>query len=466
MAESMVFDLLIVGAGPAGCAAAIRAATSGLRVALVEKARFPRDLPGEALHPDVNLLFAELGVSDAISRAGFMSCPGWIRQRSSDRSFVPFVGQSGLQFGYQAWRSEMDSILLARARREGVTVVQPAGGAKVFLDGPRVAGLETAGQRWYCRHLVDASGAARWLARSLRLPVKEFSPRLVARYAYFDGELGIIPEFREHACGWTWLARVRKDRCQCVQLGLSVDVVPPPPFDCLPGPFDSLPRNVRFRGANVTWRLTPECAGAGYYLCGDAAAVLDPAASSGVARALASGLKAADLIVQVTKKRTDPLVAVAVYRQWCAKQFVEQARQLASRYAELEEPPVWLDGLERRFAELEEFLSNPLANGKNSAITSFDRSQRVTDLKEEGPIMAKKAPAKKKAAKKATAAKISNLAALTKAGVVPADYPHFTPAEKQAIESLTVTEVTAIISTKTKLGPQFFSNHATHGMFY
>jgi flavin-dependent dehydrogenase len=464
MAESVVFDVLIVGAGPAGCAAAIRAATSGLRVALIEKARFPRDLPGEALHPDVNLLFAELGVAAAISRAGFMSCPGWILQRSSDRSFVPFVGQSGLQFGYQAWRSEMDSILLARARRQGVTVVQPAGGAKVFLDGPRVAGLETAGQRWHCRHLVDASGAARLLARSLRLPLKDFSPRLVARYAYFDGDcdLGIIPEFREHACGWTWLARVRKDCCQCVQLSLAADAgrspAPPPPFDCLPP-------DVRFRGADVTWRLAPECAGAGYYLCGDAAAVLDPAASSGVARALASGLKAADLIVQVTKKRTDPLVAAAVYRQWCAKQFVEQARQLASRYAELEEPPVWLDGLERRFAELEEFLSNPLANCEKSAITSFGRSQRVTDLKEEGPIMAKKAPAKKTPAKKA-AAKTSNLATLTKAGVVPADYPHFTPAEKQAIESLTVTEVTAIISTKTKLGPQFFSNHATHGMFY
>jgi flavin-dependent dehydrogenase len=340
----MGFDVLVVGAGPAGCAAAIHAATRGLRVALIEKAPFPRDLPGEALHPDVSRLFAELGIAEAISKAGFISNPGWIRERSGDRTFVPFMGQSGLQFGIQAWRSELDSILVAHARTAGVTVVQPANGAQVFLKGDCVAGVELDGKRWHSRHVVDASGASRWLARSLQLSVKDFSPRLVARYAYFDGELEIIPEFREHACGWTWLARVRKDRCQCVQLGLSVDAVPPPPFDC---------PDVRFRGADVTWRLVPECAGAGYYLCGDAAAVLDPAASSGVGRALASGLMASDLIVQVTLNRLDSLAAAAVYRQWCARQFVEQARQLAARYAELEEPPVWLKGLEHNFAELD-----------------------------------------------------------------------------------------------------------------
>ena len=360
----MVFDVLVMGAGPAGCAAAIHAAACGLRVALIEKARFPRDLPGEALHPDVSRLFAELGVAKAISKAGFISNPGWTLKRSGDRSFVPFIGQSGLQFGVQAWRSKLDTILLAHARRSGATVVQPAASGKVLLEGDRVAGVEVDGEHWHCRYLVDASGSARWLSRSLRLPVKDFSPRLVARYAYSDGncELGVIPEFREHPCGWTWLARVRKDRCQCVQLGLSGDAgpVPPPPFD-----------SVRFRGADVTWRLTPECAGAGYYLCGDAAVVLDPAASSGVERALASGLKAADLIVEVTLNRMHSLAAARVYRQWCSKQFVEHARQLASRYAELEEPPVWLKSLERKFAELNGFLSNPLANAKNSAITSL-----------------------------------------------------------------------------------------------
>lgn len=37
------FDLIVLGAGPAGAAAAITAANAGLRVALVDKARFPRN---------------------------------------------------------------------------------------------------------------------------------------------------------------------------------------------------------------------------------------------------------------------------------------------------------------------------------------------------------------------------------------------------------------------------------------
>jgi hypothetical protein len=80
--------------------------------------------------------------------------------------------------------------------------------------------------------------------------------------------------------------------------------------------------------------------------------------------------------------------------------------------------------------------------------------------------MAKKTAAKKTAKAAAPEEVAGNLGALTKAGVVPSGYKRFTPAEKQAIESLSETEVAAIISTKTKMGTKFFSKHATHGMFY
>jgi hypothetical protein len=59
-----------------------------------------------------------------------------------------------------------------------------------------------------------------------------------------------------------------------------------------------------------------------------------------------------------------------------------------------------------------------------------------------------------------------NLKTLTEAGVIPKDYKHLTDAEKAAIETLSDHEVNAIISTKTKLGHEFFSKHAPHGMLY
>ncbi|GAB7189041.1 geranylgeranyl reductase family protein [Kitasatospora sp. Ki12] len=44
-------DVLIAGAGPAGCAAAIVCAAAGLRTVLAERAPGPVARPGEALHP-------------------------------------------------------------------------------------------------------------------------------------------------------------------------------------------------------------------------------------------------------------------------------------------------------------------------------------------------------------------------------------------------------------------------------
>ena len=75
-------------------------------------------------------------------------------------------------------------------------------------------------------------------------------------------------------------------------------------------------------------------------------------------------------------------------------------------------------------------------------------------------------PAKKKAARKAPAAVGKNLAALIKAGVVPKNYNRFTPAEMKALETLSASEVKAIVSTRTKLGKKYFSKHAAHGMYY
>lgn len=48
------YDVLIVGAGPAGCACAYQLSGKGLKIALVEKDVFPRDkICGDALSPDV-----------------------------------------------------------------------------------------------------------------------------------------------------------------------------------------------------------------------------------------------------------------------------------------------------------------------------------------------------------------------------------------------------------------------------
>ena len=54
MNSDLVFDLIIIGAGPAGCAMAHSLRDSSLKIAILDKAVFPRDkICGDALSADV-----------------------------------------------------------------------------------------------------------------------------------------------------------------------------------------------------------------------------------------------------------------------------------------------------------------------------------------------------------------------------------------------------------------------------
>src|SRR5689334_18677080 len=103
------YDVVIIGAGPAGSSAAIQCLKAGLSVLIIEHSGFPRDRPGETLHPGVESLLNQLGVHEAVHKAGFLRHEGhWVCWNSSLR-YVPFGrDKSGSWLGYQAWRSEFD----------------------------------------------------------------------------------------------------------------------------------------------------------------------------------------------------------------------------------------------------------------------------------------------------------------------------------------------------------------------
>jgi len=71
MMESPDSDVAVVGAGPAGAAAALFAARRGYRVIIFDKQDFPRDKPcGEGLMPGGRPALRDLGLEDAIVSSG------------------------------------------------------------------------------------------------------------------------------------------------------------------------------------------------------------------------------------------------------------------------------------------------------------------------------------------------------------------------------------------------------------
>lgn len=82
-------DVLILGAGPAGTATAIQCANAGLNVTMIEREQFPRDRPGETLHPGIEPLLQQLSVAEQTLTPDLLRHLGiWVQWNQSQ--FVPF----------------------------------------------------------------------------------------------------------------------------------------------------------------------------------------------------------------------------------------------------------------------------------------------------------------------------------------------------------------------------------------
>src|SRR5438445_9360609 len=94
MSRPVDFDVVIVGAGPAGTAAAIWSRRAGLRVAILERSTVPGFKVGEALHPGVEVILGQLDVAERMSRHTLVRYDGiWVK-RGQSRTFVSFGSAS------------------------------------------------------------------------------------------------------------------------------------------------------------------------------------------------------------------------------------------------------------------------------------------------------------------------------------------------------------------------------------
>src|SRR5687768_9196299 len=153
-------DVIVIGGGPAGSAAAIACAQRGLSVVLYEARQFPREHPGETLHPGVEPLLFQLGVDQEVFECEFIRHFGIRTHSGVSHHHLPFgANPDGTPWrGFQAYRADFDNILLNRAIRVGVRVTQNRRATRPVLENGRVVGVIAAGAETRCKYLVDASG--------------------------------------------------------------------------------------------------------------------------------------------------------------------------------------------------------------------------------------------------------------------------------------------------------------------
>jgi flavin-dependent dehydrogenase len=156
------FDALVVGAGPAGAVAALVLARGGARVALVDKAAFPRDKAcGDLIGPRGVRVLDELGTTTAGRRVADMEVLGPTGRR------VLLRARAGLDypgFGLAVTRRHFDSVLHTAALEAGAHGFTGRAGAPRFaadgqLEGFRLEGGTCEGLDVAADVIVGADGA-------------------------------------------------------------------------------------------------------------------------------------------------------------------------------------------------------------------------------------------------------------------------------------------------------------------
>jgi menaquinone-9 beta-reductase len=319
----MTFDVLIVGAGPAGTSAAVALAQRGVRsVLLLDRATFPRDKTcGSGLSPNAIALAGELGIGDALARLSLpirsvkiVTPGGRVMVLSSNASAVVLL------------RRTFDELLLERAQALDVAFEGGARVAGLVREAGRVVGVRTAdGRELRARFVLCADGAHSVFSTDPR-PRRSIST-LMGWWdgaEFEDGRIEMIFD-RNVAPLYGWLFPEGRSR---VNIGICVEG---PREGARPG------RNVRdvfarfladhfearLRHASpvgklkghpivyTTWVAHNTAPGALYL--GEAARVTHHATGEGISQAMQSGIYAAEAVSDVLAGRMTEAAAWRAY---------------------------------------------------------------------------------------------------------------------------------------------------------
>jgi len=281
-----------------------------------------RSAPGETLHPGVEAIFRQLNVWDEISSAGFHRHRGIWKGADGRRTFAPY-GRTDERpwLGFQADRRTLHDILQRAAMKAGATVIRPMSPRAIVRAGDHVVGIDLGSSQICARWVLDATGRRAWLARALGLVAERQGPLLRARFGWSTTEdpgLEGQPQFDRRGDGWDWRAPLGDGRTAWVKLRVTSR--------------QAAAGTGAFQGLDLTWRRHRACAGPGYFLLGDAAALLDPSSSNGVLRALMSAIFAIHLIRGVLRREISEPDADAAYMAWIGKLFDSCAAELRELY--------------------------------------------------------------------------------------------------------------------------------------
>lgn len=323
------YDLIIVGGGPAGAAAALYAQRHGLAALLLDKQHFPRDkICGDALSGKTVAILHELGLfaevsnlpGAAVARIVFGSPDATAASIDLSRYDLhhALTGRVLPMEGFVIRRAVFDDFLFAKAREAAADTVEGFAVRELLKEGEQVCGVRgrTAdGARLEFRAplVLGCDGFNSVVARQSGLYSHAGRDWMVALRQYFEGVAGLSDQIELHFIdavrpGYFWIFPLEGDRAN-VGIGMDHRDIKARGIDLK----DALAAAIKTFGARfgearpleapVGWNLPVgsrrrPAHGPGFLLLGDAAGLIDPFTGEGIGNALYSARFAAETAAQ------------------------------------------------------------------------------------------------------------------------------------------------------------------------
>jgi flavin-dependent dehydrogenase len=215
---SRVTDIIIIGSGPAGCAAAATCRQEGLQVLIIteedEQQEFASSSIGplESIHPGVSSLLNKIGAAGSEIHSTRALYSGIY----ANGNYSPLGGdENGPWQGMHIQRNIFNAQLISHLKESGVPVLFNQEVNDFILEDGKVVGIQTRSQNLYAKYFIDASGKNAIAGKKLKWKRQFYSPPLICWTGISKGDqtfpfntsaAHFIPGHQQ----WTWLAHSRR----------------------------------------------------------------------------------------------------------------------------------------------------------------------------------------------------------------------------------------------------------------
>lgn len=327
------YDVIILGAGPAGLSAAVTLQTSGLRTVVIDRISkaTQKIFTVESIHPGVIRQLEYLDLAEGIG-CSFKGRYNRISNGDHWKSLNPYSDE--IWYGYHICKENFIQSICHKAEQKGVYIKKTEHFPKPEWNESLGNMITLGPERIKGTFLIDATGRKRAGQRDLKNKVIQYSPE----YLVMAGvQNSTSEEFTEDETAyflpgenyWIWIGQL-DDQRQCWTAvfrkndwksfrkeKLAVDL------------------ETADRWASIPWEFAMQPEIPGVFACGDAVGLLDPASGKGIFNAIESGVMAAKVVRSVLDFPAEEQLIKYTFQQWSEDRFLAMANQLKASYDQL-----------------------------------------------------------------------------------------------------------------------------------